>query len=218
MVAEDVWNNGKVVIKEGTLTVGVVKHTRREGAFSAPLFDKPARLSIELDEIRDERDRPISVLARIAGSEKKIYHFTRANTKVEPNEEVTKGLVAVNGIRTTQFLVDVVRGAHSVSELDDSLITESVMELARVLRLGSTAELVRTNRLVELAKFAALIAKPGLAALLATPHVVSIGLLAVRSVKEILRIGRQVPGFFNRKLGGRNISAPMGLEFSVFVE
>ncbi len=218
MVMEDVKIGNRTIIREGTLTVAKVKQVRREGAFSAIVFDKPARLAIDLSTIRDERGDDLKLAAKMNGKDRQLFQFNRENTKIKREADIEGALGRANGLKAGQMLVDALRGAQSIEDIDNSVIRTALLELAHGLRFGNIYELAKDRRLSDLVAFGALLAKPGLATALAIPNVVSVGLLTIRAVKEIAKIGRHLPNFLSRKFGGRNINATIGLEFSVFVD
>src|SRR3569832_1581552 len=61
VVTQDVEVDGKVVIPEGTMAFAKVCQSRREGALSAPVFDKPARLSLKLEHLRDAEGNEVKL-------------------------------------------------------------------------------------------------------------------------------------------------------------
>ncbi|MEQ1822830.1 MAG: hypothetical protein ABL949_09980 [Fimbriimonadaceae bacterium] len=218
MVLEDIKVGRQTLIREGTLTVAKVRQVRREGAFSATIFDKPARLAIEVASIRDESGREIKLASRMNGRDRQLVQFNRENTKVRREADIEAALGNGDGLKAGKMLVDALRGAQSIEDIDNSIVRTTLLELARGLRFGNVYELVKDRRLNDLIAFGSLLAKPGLATLIAVPSAISVGLMTVRAVKEIARIGRHLPNFISRKFGGRNINAPVGLEFSVFVD
>jgi hypothetical protein len=218
MVIEDVKVGGRTVIREGTLTVAKVKQVRREGAFSATVFDKPARLAISVMALRDVRGNELKLAAKMNGKDRHLYQFNRENTKVKRESDIELALGKGNGLKAGQLLVDALRGAQSIEDIDNSIVRTALLELARGLRLGNVYELVKDRRLNDLVAFGLLLAKPGLAALLAVPSAISVGIMTIRAVKEVARIALHFPNFLTRKFGGRNINAQIGMEFSLFVD
>lgn len=217
LVSEDVRVDGRVVIREGTVAVGRVRQVRREGAFSAMLFDKPSRLAVELEETWDVDGRPVRIQARMNGKERLLYHFNRSNTKIPKlDPEVKKVLDAPQKRRALELLVDALKGSRSIADLQDNLERGVIMEVARALRLSSTAELLLNNRIMDLVTLGTRLHSPGLAAVFAARAAVGAVQTTFRAAKEIAHVATHLPGFLSRKFGGRNINAPVGLELSVF--
>lgn len=217
LVAEDVVVNGKLVIREGTVAVGRVRQVRREGALSAPLFDKPARLAVELEETWDVDGRPVFLQARMNGKERKLFHFNRSNTKIPKlDPEVQKALNKPEGRKALELLVDTLKGSRSIVDVKTNLERNVIMEVARALKLDNTVDLLLNNRILELVTLGAQLHAPGLAAFFAARAAVGAVQTTFRAAKEIAYVATHFPGFLSRKFGGRNINAPIGLRISAF--
>lgn len=217
-VAEDVRAGGQVVIAEGTLAFGKVKQARREGALSASVFDKPARLAIELSHSYDVHGRRIPLKGRLNGKEQQLYAFNRDNTKIPrlADRRAEEALKQPETRRAAEVLVDAIRGVRTEQDLLKNLQRATILEVARALRLQNTVDLLLSNRLTDLVNFGAALQRPGLATVFGARAAVGTVNIVLRSAREIVRIGSQLPGFLARKFGGRNINAAIGLEFSVF--
>lgn len=215
-VAEDVVVAGKVILPEGTIIAGVVKQVRREGALSATVFDKPARLAVEFDTVEDVDGNKIDLKARLNGKQQRLYQFNRDNTKVKKDKERDEILRTSEGLRVGQLLVDTLRGARNFSDLPGRAEETAVMEIARRLKLFNTVDLIRHKRLLDLVAFGAKLATPGMNTLLGARVALGAVSTTFRAAREVAQIATHFPGFLSRKFGGRNINAPMGLELSVF--
>lgn len=218
MVAEDVVVGGRVVISEGTLALGVVKQARREGALSAAVFDKPARLAVELKDTWTVSGQRVPIYARLNGKDRRLFQFNRGNTKVpQPEDGPThEALKSPNKRRVLELLVDTLKGSRSIADIQDQAERNLIMEVARGLRLSNTLELLLSNRILDLVTLGAKLNSPGLATIFAARAAVGAVQTTFRAAKEIAHIATHFPGFLSRKFGGRNISAPLGLEISVF--
>lgn len=218
MVARDIVVGDRVIIPEGTLIAAEVKQVRREGAFSATIFDKPARLAVEFSTVEDIDGNRVVLKARLNGGQQQLYHFNRDNTKIPKVDDGTEGIYRTSeGLRVGQLLVDAVKGARSVDDIVRNAQTNAVMEVARRLKLFNTADLIRHKRFLDLVNFAAQLSTPGLQTLLGARAALGAGKTVYRAYKEIAHITNHFPNFLSRKFGGRNINAPMGVELSVFV-
>lgn len=217
-VAQDVIVKGSVVIAEGTLAVGTVKQARREGALSASVFDKPARLAIELSHTYDVHGRRVPLKARLNGKDQKLYSFNRDNTKIPrlADRRAEESLKQPETRRAMEVLVDAIRGVRTEQDLLRNIQRATILEVARALRLQNTVDLLLSNRLLDLINLGATLSKPGFAAILGARAAVGTVNIVLRSAREIVRIGSHLPGFLSRKFGGRNINAAIGLEFSAF--
>lgn len=218
MVARDIVVGDRVIIPEGTLVAAEVKQVRREGALSAAVFDKPARLAVEFSTVEDIDGNRVVLKSRLNGKQQQLYHFTRDNTKIPKVDDDTEGIYRTSeGLKVGQLLTDAIKGARSPDDLVSNLQTAAVMDVARRLKLFNTVDLIRHKRILDLVSFAAQLSTPGLQTLLGARAALGAGKTVYRAFKEVAHITTHFPNFLSRKFGGRNINAPMGVELSVFV-
>ena len=217
-VAQDVVIGGRVVIREGTLAVAKIKQARREGALSATVFDKPARLAMELQHTWEVDGRLVSLKSKLNGRDQQLFQFNRDNTKIPKlaDKNAEKVLRTSEGRQAVEVLVGALRGVRSEADLLRNVQRATILEVARALRLSSTVDLLLSNRLMDLVNLGATLAKPGFAAILGARAAIGTVNVVLRSAREIVRIGSHLPGFLSRKFGGRNINAAIGLELSTF--
>ncbi len=218
MVSEDVVVDGRVLIREGTIATGVIKQVRREGALSAMLFDKPARLAVELGQTWDYLGRKVPLFARLNGKDRRLYQFNRDNTKVpQPDDRAAHDILKAPSKRhVLDLLVDTLKGSRTIADIKDRAERNLIMEVAHGLRLTNVAELLMNNRILDLVTLGAQLNAPGLATIFAARAAVGAVQVTFRAAKEVAHIATHFPGFLARKFGGRNISAPLGLELSAF--
>lgn len=216
LVAEDVIVRGKLVIREGTVATGRVKQARREGALSAMLYDRPARLAVELEQTWDVDGRMVPLSARLNGKEQRLYHFNRDNTKIPLPEdnETRNALKTPEKRKVLEMLVDTLKGSTSIADVKDNAERNLIMEVARALRLHNTVELLLNNRILDLVSLGAKLSNPGIATYYAARAAFGAAQLTFRAAKEVAHIATHFPGFLSRKFGGRNINAALGLEIS----
>lgn len=216
LVAEDVIVRGKLVIREGTVATGRVKQARREGALSAMLYDRPARLAVELEQTWDVDGRMVPLSARLNGKEQRLYHFNRDNTKIPLPEdnETRNALKTPEKRKVLEMLVDTLKGSTSIADVKDNAERKLIMEVARALRLNNTVELLLNNRILDLVSLGAKLSNPGIATYYAARAAFGAAQLTFRAAKEVAHIATHLPGFLSRKFGGRNINAALGLEIS----
>ncbi len=218
MVAHDVMLGDRVILPEGTLIAGTVKQARREGALSAMVWDKPARLAVEFDTVEDVNGNRVVLKARMNGSQQRLYQFNRENTKIPKVDDETEGIYRTSqGLKVSQLLMETVQGARSVADLQDGAETALVMEIARKLKLHNVVDLLRHKKFLDLVLFAGKLSTPGLQTLLGARAALGAAKTTYRAYKEIAYVATHFPNFLSRKFGGRNINAPMGVELSVFV-
>lgn len=218
MVARDIVVNDRVVVPEGTLVAGIVKQARREGALSATVFDKPARLAVEFGILEDIDGNRVVLKARLNGSQQHLYQFNRDNTKIPKRNDETEGIYRTSdGFKVSQMLMETVSGARSVADLQEGAERALVMEVARKLKLYNIVDLLRNKKLMDLVSFATLLTTPGLQTILGARAAIGAGKTTYRAYKEIAYVATHFPNFLSRKFGGRNINAQMGVELSVFV-
>lgn len=218
MVARDIVVGNRVVVPEGTLVAGTVKQARREGALSAIMWDKPARLAVEFGIIEDIDGNRVVLKTKLNGSQQHLYQFNRDNTKIPKRDDETEGIYRTSdGLKVSQILMDTVRGARSIGDLQDGVETALVMEVARKLKLYNVVDLLRHKKFLDVVLFAAKLSTPGLQTLLGAQAALGAAKTTYRAYKEISYVATHFPNFLSRKFGGRNINAPMGVELSVFV-
>jgi hypothetical protein len=206
------------VISEGTLASGKVKQVRREGAFSATVFDKPARLAVEIEKTFDTDGRPIALQARMNGKERELIHFNRDNTKVPTirDKEMSNALKSPSKRHVLDLMVDTLKGSRTIADVKDNAERNLIMEVARALRMENTVDLLLSNRILDLVTLGAKISTPGIGTLFAARAALGAAQVTLRAAKEVAKIATHLPGFLSRKFGGRNIDAPVGLEISVY--
>lgn len=216
LVANDVVVQGKVVIAEGTVATGVVKQARREGALSAILYDKPARLAVQLEQTWDVDGRMVPLSSRLNGKDQKLYAFNRENTKIPLPEdrETANALKVPEKRKVLEMLVDTLKGSRSIADVKDNAERRMIMEVARALKLHNTVELLLDNRILDLVTLGAKLSNPGIATFYAARAAFGAAQTTFRAAKEVAHIATHFPGFLSRKFGGRNINAALGLEIS----
>ncbi len=217
-VAEDVIVNGQVLVREGTLATARVVQARREGALSASIFDKPARLAIELERTSDVNGNPVYLCARVNGKDQRLFSFNRKNTRIPKLEDkqAIETFKTPAKRRVVELLVDTLKGSRSLESFHDNAERNVIMEVARALKLNNTVDLLLNNRMIDLINLGAQLSAPGLGTLLGVRTAVSAVQVTFRAAKEIARIGSHLPGFLSRKFGGRNVDAAIGLQISAF--
>ena len=216
LVSEDVVVLGKVVIAEGTVATGRVKQARREGALSAMLYDRPARLAVELEQTWDVDGRMVPLSAKLNGNDQKLLQFNRANTKIPlPGDRETANALKTPAKRKVmEMLVDSLKGSRSIADVKDNAERQLIMDVARALKLHNTVELLLNNRILDLVSLGAKLSNPGIATFYAARAAFGAAQITFRAAKEVAHIATHFPGFLSRKFGGRNINAALGLEIS----
>jgi hypothetical protein len=221
-VADDVRDrSGRVVIPEGTLALGEVVQVRREGALSAPVFDRPARLAIKLKNTWAVDDRPVGLLANLNKKPKDLYHFNRDNTQIELSKDQEEQLELAfknpHKHEVISNLIGIVRGGGNLASMKDRLEHSALMELSRGFGISNAADLIlsgRVNSMRDLVK--KLQDGKTIAALLGAGTAISTITMTLRAISELARFGGKATRYVGGRFKGRNIKAPVGLEIIAF--
>jgi len=213
IVAEDVKDSsGSVLVKAGTPAFGQVVSSRREGALSASVLDRPARLSIKLLQTQGADNKPLNL-----SFPNNIKELTRENsTEAAINPGIAAAWKDPQKRAIAEKLVKLYTGesAQALTAQEQSTLIND----AKKLSLEQTAQLVQNNKLAPLAEFLHNLraAQTSALALNATaPGIEPLALIgAVQELNQLTRAGR---GYLGKRVAGRNILAPAGLVLDAYV-
>ncbi|HVL40156.1 MAG TPA: hypothetical protein VM328_12265 [Fimbriimonadaceae bacterium] len=221
VVTEDVKGpSGKVLIPAGSLAVARVVQVRREGALSAPVLDRPARLAIRLERTWSVDKQAVSLKASKDASESDILQLNRDNTQIpeERKEAVRRALEAPDNRGLIEGLVAVLQGKPVDTALLDPAKQKLLDSQAAELGLANCYELIKTRRLEQLGEVAGALQSGSLAQLMAGSNAAAATyLVAMRALKEVASLAGETLGYFGDRFKGRNIHAPIGLTIEAYV-
>jgi hypothetical protein len=213
VVTEDVRCDSKVVISEGTMAFAKVKSCRREGALSATLFDKPARLCLSLEHMRDDGGREVKLVPKPGKSGE--LQIVREMTVRAPRAEA-RDIEAAWENTTTRPVMDKVRRLFS-----DQAVTFSKGEAETLIEhnvpMPIVQQAIRAGAFDQVLGFIADL-KHGrvLEALLSVTPVTRPALICVRAVRELGRLSGGIGNYINGRFKGRNIRCSAGVELIVY--
>lgn len=212
-VKEDVRDrNGNVLVPKNTLAYAKVSESRREGALSAAILDRPARLSIQFEHTWDGSGRQIPLYSSKNG---KTYTFTRQNTSVASQDAAVAA--AWKDAQKRELLKRLIENFEG--DKQQALTPEQQKLLADqggAMGLPVTANLARRNLLSDLADFGNKIRSGvSLANLSGGPLTVT---TMVQALGEIANISRASSGYIGDRFKGRNVAAPAGMVVYASVE
>jgi hypothetical protein len=213
VVTEDIEIEDHLLIPEGTMLFAKVVQSRREGALSAPLFDKPARLAIGLGHLRDMDGREVKLLPT---PKREGNLEIKRELTVKPNSAQSKEFEMALGNPESHSAAQKLRAlfsdaATSLSEKEAEILIQHnvrmpiVQEAIRTGAFGRVVHFIRDLKRGHLVD-AALVVAP-----LSPP-----AMLAVRAVRELCRVSGGISGYIEGRFKGRNIRCSAGVEFTVY--
>lgn len=213
VVTNDVEVDGKVLIPEGTMAFAKVSQCRREGALSAPVFDKPARLSISLEHLRDVDGNEVKLQCKPGKSGD--LQIVREMTVRPTSEEAKEYAGAWNNPMSRPVMEKVHRlFADSATSLSQK---EALVLIEHNVQLPVVQEAIRSGLYGEVVSFINDL-KHGrtIEALLKLSPTTRPAYLAVRAVRELGRLSGGVGNYFEGRFKGRNIRCAAGVEITVY--
>ncbi len=207
MVDQDVKDeNGNVVVKGGTPAYGEVVWSRREGALSAPVLDRPARLAIKLLQTygTDNKARALAF-----GTSNEEFEFNRDNTsegQIDP--QLAAAWKDPEKRAIVQRLIDQYTGANP--EPLSPPQQAQLLQDARTLSLIHAADLAQSGKLAPLGAFVEKLRVTQAPVYAAVPADID-PIAVVAAVQEMNQLTRASRGYIGGRFTGRNILAPAGL-------
>jgi hypothetical protein len=205
MVNQDVQADGTVAIPKGSVVIGEVSWSRREGSLDG-LMQRPARLNLKFKEaiLADGKTVPIG-----GSPDSDEFEFNRDNTTPDQQPEATAENPAVEEA-LTKLRTKLLESDPDLREEDLSPLLEG---LAGNLKLQSTERILKQNELSEVNQLLKQLKGTGGVASLATGQAE----LAIAAVQELAQVANGVGRRMDRMLRGRNIKAYMGTEIELVV-
>ncbi len=213
VVTRDVEFNGRVIISEGTMAFAKVSQCRGEGPLSAPVFDRPARLSLSLEPIRDIDGNEVKLVAN--PNKSGDLQMTRAmipTPSATRSEEISSAWANPSARSAMQKVHALfVDASVSLSEREAEVLILHNVELPAVqqaIRTGVFNQAVNAIRDVIHGRL--------IDALLTVTPMGRPARLAARTVRELGRLSGGISGYLEGRFKGRNIRCPAGVELTLY--
>lgn len=213
VVSEDVVVRGEVLVPEGTMAFAKVTQSRREGALSAPLFDKPARLAIQFEHLRDAHGNVVRLCPK--PHKEGQLDITREMTVV-PDAEETKELEMLWDNPEARPVMEKVRRlfVDSTTHLTQK---EALILIEHNAPIPAVQEAIRSGFYGDVVSFIDDLKRGRtLEALLKLNPVTRPAYLAVRAVRQLGRLSGGVGSYIEGRFKGRNIRCPAGVEITAY--
>jgi hypothetical protein len=213
VVTHDIEVDGKVLIAEGTMAFAKVSWSRREGALSAAIFDKPARLCLTLDHLKDLDGHEIN-LSPQPGKHTDLS-ITREMTAKVSDKDPTEYASSWRTSSTRPPMAKVhdlfTDTANSMTEKEAEVLIQHnvqmpfVQEAIRTGTFGLTVNFIRDI-------------KHGHAfeVLLSLSPATRPALMAIRAFREFGKVSSGVRNYISGRFKGRNIKGAVGVELTVY--
>lgn len=213
VVTQDVSVDGRVLIPEGTMAFARVSYCRREGALSAPVFDKPARLNLKLEHLRDVDGN--EVWLRPGPDREGELQITRQMTMKPTSSQCDEFQSALEDPKARSAMEKVRRlfsdTATSLSEKEAEVLIQHNVEIPLVqqsIRTGVFGQIVNFIRDLKRGR--------GVEGLVDLVPLTRPAKLTVRAVRELCRLSGGISSYIEGRFKGRNIRCEAGVELTVY--
>lgn len=213
VVTQDLVVQGEVLVPEGTMAFAKVSQCRREGALSAPIFDKPARLAIKFEHLRDVNGNIVRLCP--APNKEGDLSITREMT-VGPTSEEAKEFELAMGDKEANPVLQKVRRlfVDSSTRLTQK---EALILIKHNVKVPAVQEAIERGLFGEVASFIDDIKKGrAIEAMLKITPVTRPAYIAVRAVRELGRLSGNVGNYIEGRFKGRNIRCAAGVELTAY--
>ncbi len=216
VVSGDVYSDGRVVIPDGTMAFAKVCAVRREGALSAPLYNRPARLSIEFQHLRDAEGNVVRLYPTAGNSTDTVFEITREVTKASPTKEDRDAY---------QFIFDNPQGKSVMAKIhklfSDEKATFTEKEATTLIKHNVPLPFVQqaiSNGLFSqtIGFIKDLRAGRPIQALMSLTPATRTAMIALRAVRDLGKLNAKVSHYIDGRFSGRNIHCPAGTEITVY--
>lgn len=217
MVASgDVYCEGVLVIPDGTMAFGKISAVRREGALSAPIYNRPARLSIEFQHLRDNEGRVVRLYPTAANSSDKVFEVTREITTSKPSREDKEAyLYALENPQGQNVMAKI----HKLFSDEKATFTEkeATSLIQHNVRLPFVQQAIENGLFGQAISFIKdLRAGRPIQALMGLTPVTRSAMIALRAVRDLSKMNAKVGRYIGGRFSGRNIHCPAGTEITVY--
>lgn len=211
VVSENVKAGGKIVIKQGSIATGKVVRSRA-GTLLGSITNIPARLEIELNEVKAVDGKPIKLRSHAVGEP---YAFNQANTKLDEKPNVVD---AVTDPATRDLVTGMAKQIATGQKLtpeDRAKADSQLKDLAASYGLENTTAFLKgskTNKKEDVAGMLESVQKGDLSGLSGVDL-----LLAAKAAGEILELGSGLDKSLRGMFKGNNIHARVGTPMRAYV-
>lgn len=211
VAAENVKVGGKVVIAQGAIATGKVTKSR-SGTLVGAITNMPARLEVELDQIKAVDGKPIKLRTHAIGEP---FEFTQANTKPE---EKSSTVDLVRDEKARDFVASLARQIATGKELnpdDKQKADEQLKDLAGRYGFENTEKFLRGSKGAKKSDIPGLLESVQKGDLQGLTGVDA--LLAIKAAGEILDVGSSIDRSLRNMFKGSNITARVGTAVPAYV-
>jgi hypothetical protein len=213
LVAEDVEVDGQVTITEGTMAFAKITQCRREGALSATVFDKPARLAVKFEHLRDVNGREVKLQPK-PGKDGDLQ-ITRELT-VHSNRGESKDIESAWQNPQARPVMEKVQRLFSDAATSITKKEAEVL-ISHNVQLPIVQEAIRTGVFDRVTGFIRDIKRGRtIEAFLSITPTTRPALLAIRAVRELGRLSGGIGNYIGGRFKGRNIRCSAGVELTVY--
>lgn len=213
VVTQDVEVGGRVIIPEGSMAFGKVSWSRREGALSAPLFDKPARLCISLEHLRDLDGNEVK-LRPMPGKDSDLQITREMTAKASPAQ--TQEFEYAWGDPKARPVMEKVHhlfndSATSLTEKEAEILIQhnvAMPVVQQAIKNGTFGVVINLIRDIKHARM--------FEVLLNINPTTRPAMAALRAVRELSRLCGGIGTYIEGRFKGRNIRAAAGVELTVY--
>ncbi|HTQ10392.1 MAG TPA: hypothetical protein VMI31_10000 [Fimbriimonadaceae bacterium] len=213
VVTRDIVSEGRIVVPEGSMVFAEVSQCRREGALSAPFFDKPARLALRLEHLRDIDGNAVD-LAPEPGKSGDLK-ITREMT-VRPTAAQSKAFEEAFDDPKSRSVM------HKIHDLfTDTAVSLSIKETE--ILAAHNVDIPMVQAAIKAGVFDRLIAfihdirhKRTVNALIDLIPLSRSAHIAVEALQELGRLSGGISNYVEGRFKGRNIRCPAGVELTVY--
>jgi hypothetical protein len=214
VVTEDVTVGGRVAIPEGAMVFGHISQCRREGALSAAVWDRPARLCVEFEHLRDLEGHQVDLWpkAKMAGE----LQVTRELTVIPESKQEEQSLRLAWEDQKARPAIDKLRHlfhdqAASLTQHEAETLIEHNVQLPFVQQAIKAGLFDTVTGFISDLKHGR-----ALEALLKLTPATRPAAVAFRAVRELCRVSAGAGRYIDGRFKGRNIHCPAGVELTVY--
>ena len=211
VVSENVKAGGKIVIRQGAIATGKVVRSRA-GTLLGALTNIPARLEIELQEVKAVDGKTIKLRSLAVGEP---FAFDQANTKPEEKPNAKDAVSDPNARELVAGMAKQIATGQQMSDQDKSKADAQLKDLAGRYGLENTTAFLKGSKPEQKKDVAGLlesVQKGDLTGLSGMNL-----LLAVKAAGEIVDLGSGIDKSLRSIFKGNNIHAPVGTPVKAYV-
>lgn len=213
VVTQDVTVKDRLMIPEGTMVFAKISQCRREGALSAPVFDKPARLWLSFEHLHDIDGHELKIRARpnrdgelqltrsmsvkASAAQSKEFEMALENPTSRSVMHKVQNLFTDSAVSLTEKEAEVL--------IQHNVEMPVVQEAIRTGVFGDVVDMIRDIKHVRLVE-----------AFMNFNPATRPALTAIRAVRELCRLSGGIGSYLEGRFKGRNIRCAAGVELIVY--